>query len=721
MRHHLSRRAGVVALVALALAVPTSAVPSEAVPPRAQGTTKTGFKPGAPGVGDPYFPRDGNGGYDVRRYVLDLRYQPATGRLSGVATIKARATQNLSRFNLDLDGLRVHSVRVNGRRAAWTRHTGELRVDPKGIGLRRGQTFRTVVRYAGVPKLFDEESVGQIGFFHTDDGVLIAGQPHGASTWFPVNDHPTDKAAYTFRVSAPKSLQVVANGALKRRHTRGGFTTWTWQTGKPMASYLATVDIGHFRLTHHRTRGISYWDAIDSRLFRPVAKPRTGQRFALTRMADSSYKRLTHSIDVPAGGAQLSFSVVRDTEPDWDFFFVEAHTAGLDDWTTLADANGHTSTDTGLSCPGWLELHPFLAHYQTGNPDDSCKPQGTTGSWHASTGRSDGYENWVVDLSPYAGRTVEVSLAQVSDDVVQVHGAFIDDVTVSTGQGTTSFEQDGDTMDGWAVSGPPAGSPGNDNDWTVGTAAQSPPPEGVVARASLRKQPEILRFLSKKFGRYPLRIAGGIVDRDDRVQFALETQTRPVYGSVFFTNQVDGDSVVVHELTHQWYGDSLAVRRWRDIWLNEGFAQYAEWLWSQHEHHGTPARIAADLYDNIPADDPFWKLKIGNPGPADLFDGPVYLRGALTLQRLRQRVGNHDFFRILRRWAHANAGGNVTTPEFIRLAERISGERLRGMFRSWLYTARKPSFPATTPRRGSTAPFSRTMRAGSPVLRVPHR
>ena len=90
MRHHLSRRAGVVALVALA--GPTSAVPSEAVPPRAQGTMKTGFKPGAPGVGDPCFPRDGNGGYDVRRYVLDLRYQPATGRLSGVATIKARAT-----------------------------------------------------------------------------------------------------------------------------------------------------------------------------------------------------------------------------------------------------------------------------------------------------------------------------------------------------------------------------------------------------------------------------------------------------------------------------------------------------------------------------------------------------------------------------------------------------------------------------------------------------
>ena len=711
MRHHLSRRMGRVALVALALAVPTAGLPGSAASHPAPAVRDARFKPGAPGVGDPYFPMDGNGGYDVRRYLLRLRYQPADGRLAGVATITARASQSLSRFNLDLDGLQVWSVRVNGHRASWRRHAGELTINPKGVGLRRGQTFRTVVRYGGIPKLFSDEGIGQGGLFRTDDGALVAGQPHGASTWFPVNDHPTDKAAYTFRVTAPKSLQVVANGALTGRRSRDGFTTWTWKTGKPMASYLATVDIGHFTMTHHRKRGIRYWDAIDTRLFRPVARPRSGRRFALSQRANSSYQRLTHSIDVPAGGAQLSFWVTRDTEPGWDFFFVEAHTAGGEDWTTLADSNGHTSTDTGFSCPGWLQLHPFLAHYQTRNPDDSCAPQGTTGSWEASTGRSDGYENWVVDLSAYAGRTVEVSLTQAGDDLVQVHGAFVDDVTVSTGQGTTSFEADGDTLDGWTVSGPPAGSPGNDSDWIAGTAAQAPPPEGVVARASLRRQPEILRFLAKQFGRYPLRVAGGIVDRDERIQFALETQTRPVYGSIFFTDRVAGDSVVVHELTHQWYGDSVAVRRWRDIWLNEGFAQYAEWLWSQHEHRGAPAQIAADIYANIPADDPFWHLKIGNPGPHHLFDGAVYLRGAMTLQRLRQRVGNHDFFRILRRWARVRAGENVTTPQFIRLAERISGQRLDRLFESWLYKAGKPTLPPTSPGRvrpGSAATPGKT-------------
>jgi hypothetical protein len=719
MAHHQSRRTGVVVLLALALAVPVTAGPSQAVPSGTQRVPEVRFRPGAPGVGDPYVPRDGNRGYDVKRYRLNLRYQPATGRLSGVATIKARSTQNLSRFNLDLDGLRVRSIRVNGHRATWTRHAGELTIDPKGAGLRQGRQFRTVVRYDGRPRLFMSRSLGAGGFFHTDDGAVVAGQPHAASAWFPANDHPTDKAVYTFRISAPRSLQVVANGSLTRRQNHGSLTAWTWSAGKPMASYLATIAIGHFDLTHHRTRGISYWDAVDSRLFQPVAAPRTGRQLAISQQADSSYKRLTRSIDVPPGGAQLSFWVNRNTEPDWDFFFVEAHTAGLDDWTTLADTHGHTQTGTGASCPVWLDLHPFLEHYQTGRADGSCAASGSTGSWHAATGSSDGYENWVLDLSGYAGRTVEVSLSQASDDSVQVYGAFVDDITVSTGPGTTSFEPDGDTLDGWTTPGAPAGSPGNTNDWVVGTAAQTPPPAGVVARASLRKQPEILAFLSSYFGRYPLKVAGGIVEKDDRIQFALETQTRPVYTSAFFGNQADGDSVIVHELAHQWYGDSLAVRRWRDIWLNEGFATYAEWLWARHEGRGTPAGIFASVYNAIPPSDPFWALKIGNPGPNHLFDQPVYLRGAMTLHRLRQVVGDHDFFRILRRWASTRSGDNVTTPQFIRLAERVSGKHLHGLFRSWLYTAGKPGVPGTsTPRtREGAQSFTRTT---SKVALTPH-
>lgn len=155
---------------------------------------------------------------------------------------------------------------------------------------------------------------------------------------------------------------------------------------------------------------------------------------------------------------------------------VEAHTVGQDDWTTLPDVNGHTTQDTGDSCPeGWRELHPQLDHYQTVAPDGTCSPTGTTGAWHASSGGSAGWEQWQVDLSAYAGTQVEVSISYISDWSVQGLGMFVDDVEVSTGDGTTSFEAG---LDGWAVSGAPAGSAPNPNDFIRTTAAGFP--EGAV-------------------------------------------------------------------------------------------------------------------------------------------------------------------------------------------------------------------------------------------------
>ena len=102
---------------------------------------------------------------------------------------------------------------------------------------------------------------------------------------------------------------------------------------------------------------------------------------------------------MPAGGAQLSFWVNRDTETNWDFFFVEAHTVGRDDWTTLPDPTATPAPTPATSCPFWLELHPFLTHYQTDNGDDTCSPRGTSGGWSAVSGASDGYEQWQIDLS----------------------------------------------------------------------------------------------------------------------------------------------------------------------------------------------------------------------------------------------------------------------------------------------------------------------------------
>jgi peptidase M1-like protein/immune inhibitor InhA-like protein len=647
------------------------------------------FQPGAAGVGDPYFPLDGNGGYDVKRYLLDVTYDPATDILEGVATIRARAKQNLSSFNLDLVGLTVESIKVNGRRAAWSRDGGELTVSPRK-GLRNKRIFTTMVRYHGVPEPI-EDAFGVSGFLHTDDGALIVGEPHVAATWYPVNDHPSDKAAYTFRVTVPAGLEAVANGTLQSRRTKRGWTTWTWKASEPMASYLATATIGEFDLRSYRSAGIRYWDAIDPDLFAPPALPHTGQQFAISQKAQPSYKRLARTITVPAGAATLSFWITRDTEPNWDFVFVEAHTVGEGDWTTLPDLKGHTSEDTGFVCPFWLELHPFLANYQTDNGDGTCSPQGATGGhWWAASGASDGWEQWLVDLSAYAGRDVEVSITYASDDLIQAAGAFVDDIVLSTGAGTTSFEDDGDTFDGWTVPGAPADSAPNPNDWIVGTVADTPAPLGETVEASFSRQPEIIDFLSSMFGPYPFSAAGGIVDDFADLGFALENQTRPIYSKFFFTDPLLGDSVIVHELAHQWFGDSLALARWQHIWLNEGFATYAEWLWSERESLATAQEIFDDLY-SIPADDPFWSLTIGDPGPDSLFDFPVYGRGAMTLHQLRLVVGDADFFKILRRWATSRAGGNVTTREFIRLAERVSGEDLDALFDAWLFTAEKPA------------------------------
>ncbi|XVU28410.1 M1 family aminopeptidase [Actinoplanes sp. CA-054009] len=667
------RKVALVAAVVLALVV--SGTPANA---------QSSYRPGAPGIGDPYFPLSGNGGYDVKHYGLDLRYTPGDDRLVGTATITARATQDLSRFNLDFHGLSVRSMTVDDRTARWARSGDELTVTP-ARGLRAGHTFTVVARYDGVPGLISNESLGDGGVFHTDDGMVIVGQPFAASTWFPVNDHPRDKAAYTVRVTVPKGLEAVSNGELISHTTKGPWTTWLWQERAPMASYLATATVGEFRTTSYVKNGLKFVDAIDPDLFvRPPA--RTGTHLAISGVGEPAYKRLTRTIAVPASGGRMTFWVSRETESDWDYFFVEARTAGGDDWTTLPDANGHTTHDTGNLCGYAPDVHPFLVRYL------NC--EATSDSWNGATGVSDGYEQWSIDLSAYAGRSVELSLAYENDPSYSPPGVFVDDIVVSNGAGTTSFEPDGDQLDGWTPTGPPPGSEPNPTQWTVGTVSDEPTTTGELAARSLARGPEIIRFESGLFGPYPFTSAGGIVDDVAGLGFALENQTRPIYAREFFTDPVHGDSVVVHELAHQWYGDSLALTDWRDIWLNEGFATYAEWLWSEHEGRDTVQQIFDATYTGIPADDPFWTLRIGDPGPDNLFAGAVYDRGAMTLHALRQRIGDPTFFRLLKQWATTHAGGNVTTPQFIALAERLSGQQLDDLFTAWLYTPSKPVLTA---------------------------
>ena len=478
---------------------------------------------GAPGVGDPYYPLYGNGGYDVKHYLLKVSYNPATDRLAGVARISARATENLCRFNLDFQGMTVRSVKVDGRRAGWSRsHDHELTVIPQHH-LKKGHRFTTVVRYDGIPRtqqlIITPDFSIEAGFMHTDDGAVIAGEPEVAANWFPVNDHPLDKAAYTFVVTVPAGLEVVGNGRLVAHRTHGRSTTWVWNAPEPMASYLATATMGQFNLHRYRTSdGLRMYDALDPDLF---------------------------------------------TEPV--------------------------------------------------NPDDPTSPT-----------------------------------------------------------------------------------------------------YGEIAQGSLARQGEILDFLASQFGPYPFSTGGGIVDDYDNLLFALENQTRTVYSKFFFTDPISGDDVVVHENAHQWYGDSVAVAAWKHIWLNDGFATYAEFLWSGHEGLGTPQEIFDAIYNDIPADDPFWDVVIGDPGVEHLFDNPVYVRGGMTLQVLRNQVGDRDFFRILRAWAARKAGGNGTTGQFIALAERISGQQLDELFDAWLFTAGKPTFGVASATAAATAATTAAKAARTP-------
>src|SRR6476646_11924626 len=192
-------------LVVAVLALCIASLPGVAV------AAGPGFTPGAPGIGDPYFPGDGNGGYDVSHYDIAVTYDPATDHLDGVATISAKATQDLSAFNLDFIGLTLREVKVDGHAATTHRDGQELTVTPKH-GIKDGKKVTVVAKYDGVPETL--EDFGLSGFIHTDDGAIAIGEPHVAATWFPANDHPRDKASFTYKIAVPAGLEAVSNGAL---------------------------------------------------------------------------------------------------------------------------------------------------------------------------------------------------------------------------------------------------------------------------------------------------------------------------------------------------------------------------------------------------------------------------------------------------------------------------------------------------------------------------
>lgn len=229
------------------------------------GVLATGVAAAGAESRDPFFPRSGNRGYDVASYHVALAYQPRQGRISATATIEATAKQRLSHFSLDLNGLRVTAVSVDGKPAGFGRGRGKLKVSPR-VPPTAGEEFEAIVHYQGVPRLLTDPDGSQEGWYRTDDGALAVGEPIGTATWIPCNNTLTDKALFSFELTVPRGLKGVANGRLTGVTRHGAHTTFAWSAAEPMAPYLAGIDIGRGRLVREKVGPKPSWTLVDPRL-----------------------------------------------------------------------------------------------------------------------------------------------------------------------------------------------------------------------------------------------------------------------------------------------------------------------------------------------------------------------------------------------------------------------------------------------------------------------
>jgi aminopeptidase N len=228
--------------------------------------------PGDAGIGDPLFPTLGNGGYDVEHYDLDLRYATAAidQGIDGTVTITARATQALSRFNLDFAGATLGAVEVDDCHATYTWDGSELVITP-ARAIRRGDRFTVKVsHFTSLPKVPSAEDFLGAPFFITPDGTAVAAQPAGAHLIFPSNDHPKDKASFSFRLDVPAGTTAVANGDLTSQRTRHGRTVWRYEQSEPMATELTQIVVGAFSVLQRGTQhGVKMRDVVPTRLVTP--------------------------------------------------------------------------------------------------------------------------------------------------------------------------------------------------------------------------------------------------------------------------------------------------------------------------------------------------------------------------------------------------------------------------------------------------------------------
>jgi aminopeptidase N len=214
---------------------------------------------------EPFFPRSGNRGYNVKHYDVSLGYQPRSGELTARDLVEARATSGLSEFSLDLDGLQVTSVAVDGEPARYSRGRGKVKIIPKAP-IAKGDAFTVVLRYQGQPRRVTDPDGSTEGWYRTSDGAVGVGEPVGTAAWLACNNAPRDKASFDIQITVPAGVKAISNGKLVSRQKLDRRVRWSWSEPAPMASYLALVDIGNGKLVTGHVGKLPTWTLVDPRL-----------------------------------------------------------------------------------------------------------------------------------------------------------------------------------------------------------------------------------------------------------------------------------------------------------------------------------------------------------------------------------------------------------------------------------------------------------------------